>query len=134
MNLNFDMIASPNYFYGLYWGSSAIDPLIRNGSTRIQNVFEEYFDMRNVIYELTEFTGRSDYGPFLDYGIPAGGLFTGAEVIKTWEQRDKFGGMADLAYDPCYHQACDTVANINWEALNVMAKTAAYVTEKFARQ
>jgi hypothetical protein len=26
-----------------------------------------------------------------------------------------WGGIAQAAYDPCYHQACDTVANINQE-------------------
>jgi len=55
------------------------------------------------------FNGRSDYGPFLARGIPAGGLETGAEKGKTMEERAMFGGTAqsaafDAAYDPCYHQ------------------------------
>ena len=33
-------------------------------------------------------------------GIPAGGLFTGAEEIKTAEQQQKYGGVAGLALDP----------------------------------
>ena len=30
-----------------------------------------------------------------------------------------FGGTAGVAYDPCYHQACDTIANVNLTALDV---------------
>ena len=61
--------------------------------------------------EPTEFDGRSDYDAFINAGIPAGGLFTGAEGIKTAEQAAIYGGTAGVAYDPCYHQACDTYAN-----------------------
>ena len=60
----------------------------------------------------TDFDGRSDYGPFIAVGIPAGGIFTGAEGIKTAEEAALFGGTAGVAYDICYHQACDTLANL----------------------
>ena len=56
---------------------------------------------------LWEHYGRSDYDAFVAAGIPAGGLFTGAEEIKTAEQAAKWGGTAGVAFDPCYHQACD---------------------------
>ena len=36
----------------------------------------------------------------------AGGLFTGAEVLKTVEERKLYGGLANAPYDPCYHQVC----------------------------
>ncbi len=42
-------------------------------------------------------------------GIPAGGLFTGAEVPKTAEQATVYGGVADAAFDPCYHSFCDNL-------------------------
>ena len=51
--------------------------------------------------------------PSSSTGIPAGGLFTGAEVVKTAEQEAIWGGTAGESYDPCYHQACDTIDNIN---------------------
>ena len=38
-------------------------------------------------------------------GIPAGGLFTGAEEVKTPEQAAIYGGAAGVAFDPCYHVA-----------------------------
>lgn len=42
--------------------------------------------------------GRSDYGPFLQVNIPAGGLFTGAEVVKTAQEAVLFGGQAGMPY------------------------------------
>ena len=61
----------------------------------------------------TAFDGRSVYGPFIAVGIPAGGLFTGAEGIKTAAQAAVYGGTAGAAYDPCYHAECDTIKNLN---------------------
>lgn len=126
------MLGSPNYFFGIYNGSDAKDPNITHASTIIQKSFEEYCTSNDFPFELTEFTGRSDYGPFIENGIPAGGLFSGAEVIKTSQQRSKFGGIANAAYDPCYHQKCDSVQNIDSRAFERMSKAAAYVLEKFA--
>ena len=39
----------------------------------------------------TAFDGRSDYGAFIARGIPAGGLFTGAEDIKSAARGVLFG-------------------------------------------
>ncbi|MFE7387317.1 M28 family peptidase [Streptomyces sp. NPDC057582] len=79
--------------------------------------FQEPRTTRNVIAETrggnAARAGRSDYGPFIDVGIPAGGTDTGAEVIKSPAQAEKFGGEAGIAFDPCYHSACDTLANID---------------------
>ena len=82
--------------------------------------------------EPTAFDGRSDYGPFIANGIPAGGLFSGAEGIKTPEQAAMYGGTAGEAYDPCYHQACDTIANVNDKALDEFSDAAAHTTWHFA--
>lgn len=65
-------------------------------------------------------------------GIPAGGLFTGAEGTKTEEQAALFGGTAGEAYDECYHQACDTSRNISNEALEQNADAIAYALGTFA--
>ena len=81
----------------------------------------------------TAFDGRSDYGPFIANGVPAGGLFSGAEGIKTAEQAAVYGGTAGTAYDPCYHQACDTIANLNNTALDQMSNAVAHATWTLAR-
>ena len=76
-------------------------------------MFNDYFASQNLPTAPTAFDGRSDYGPFIDRGIPAGGLFTGAEGIKTAQQAAVYGGTAGVAYDHCYHQLCDDLTNLN---------------------
>ena len=67
-------------------------------------------------FQDSEFSGRSDYGPFIAVGIPAGGLFTGAEVPKTAAEAALYGGVAGAAYDPCYHQFCDNLTGAGQNA------------------
>jgi Zn-dependent M28 family amino/carboxypeptidase len=127
VNLNFDMVASPNYVRFVYDGSSG-----STGSGVVENVFGGYFDSMGLEYEPTAFDGRSDYDAFISVGIPAGGLFTGAEGVKTEEQEAIYGGTAGVAYDPCYHAACDDIDNINVEALDHMSDAAAHAILTFA--
>ncbi len=61
-------------------------------------------------------------------GIPAGGLFSGAEGLKTEDQAAAYGGTAGVAYDPCYHQACDTILNVNTRALHELGDAAAHAS------
>ncbi|WP_353828155.1 M28 family peptidase [Agromyces sp. SYSU T0242] len=155
--LNFDMIASPNYFFGIYDGDNssgtAPDGFIPDGSAEIEDVFEAFYDSRGLPYQDTEFSGRSDYGPFIAIGIPAGGLFTGAEGVKTADEAILYGGVPGESYDPCYHDPCDNlrgdgqdvalydalradyelVGNVNVDALevNVDAVATAIVTFAF---
>ena len=112
--LNFDMIASPNFIYGVYDADESSFPApagvpIPDGSIALEDLFEIYFTWQGIPYEDSEFSGRSDYQAFIENGIPASGLFTGAEVPKTEEQETIWEGMAGEAYDPCYHQACDSL-------------------------
>jgi len=111
--INFDMIASPNYTTGIYdgdnSGGTAPDGFIPAGSAEIEDVFEQFYSSRGLPFVDSEFSGRSDYGPFIAVGIPAGGLFTGAEVPKTEAEAAIFGGVAGAAKDPCYHDFCDNI-------------------------
>ena len=59
--------------------------------------------------------------------LEAGGLATGSNAVKNEEDRVKFGGLANTILDPCYHQACDTIDNINQEVYLEMTQAAAYV-------
>jgi aminopeptidase Y len=133
--LNFDMIGSPNHVFFIYDGddSDAVGagpgPL---GSAEVEKMFEGFFNMRGIPFKGTDFSGRSDYGPFIQFGIPSGGLFTGAEGIKTAAEAALWGGTAGQAYDPCYHLACDTYANNNDIALDVNSDAVAYTTLQFA--
>ncbi|HSE08142.1 MAG TPA: M28 family metallopeptidase [Nocardioidaceae bacterium] len=116
--LNFDMVGSPNYSRFVYDGDNSAFPVGTGsakgpeGSAQIEDMFHDYFESVGQASAETPFSGRSDYGPFIAAGvdIPSGGLFTGAEGVKTPEQAEVFGGLAGVAYDPCYHQACDALA------------------------
>jgi Zn-dependent M28 family amino/carboxypeptidase len=125
LNLNFDMIASPNYVRFVYDGDGSDTGTVGPpGSAEIEAVFNDYFDSVGLAHAPTAFDGRSDYGPFIARGAPAGGLFTGAEGIKTDAQEAVYGGEAGVAYDHCYHQACDTIDNLNRTGFDEMSDAA----------
>lgn len=132
--LNFDMVASPNYALKVYDGDgSAFNQTGPTGSANIEHLFEDYFSSRRMPSEPTAFDGRSDYLAFIQNGIPAGGLFTGAENIKTADEVDKFGGKAGVAYDPNYHGAGDDMSNLSHEAFLINAKAIANSVATYAR-
>ena len=131
--LNYDMVGSPNPGWFVYDGDASDTASTGStGSGVVEDVFVDYFDTIGRQTEPTAFDGRSDYDAFVAAGIPAGGLFTGAEDIMTAEQAAKWDGQAGIAFDPCYHQACDTVANVDLVALGEMADAAAHATLTFA--
>jgi aminopeptidase Y len=133
--LNFDMVGSPNFARFVYDGNNStgggsVGPA---GSDVIERLFYGYFGSVGLPSEPTPFNGRSDYGPFIAVGIPAGGLFSGAEAPKTVAQALRYGGTAGLAFDPCYHAACDTFANNDDAGLDSMADAIAHATITFAQ-
>ena len=135
--LNFDMVGSPNHVFFVYDGDNSDgvgEPAGPAGSAQIEKVFEQFYTERGIPFKGTDFSGRSDYGPFIAVGvdIPAGGLFTGAEGVKTAEEAVLWGGTAGQQYDPCYHLACDSVANNSDHALDVNADAVAYATLLFS--
>lgn len=114
--LNFDMIASPNFIFGVYDADESSFPApvtVPDGSEALEDLFETFFTWSGIPYEDSEFSGRSDYQAFILNGIPASGLFTGAEVPKTAAQEEIWGGVTGAAYDPCYHQACDNLFDVD---------------------
>jgi Zn-dependent M28 family amino/carboxypeptidase len=130
--VDLDMMASPNFARFVYDGDGSDNPGEEGptGSDIIESLFTNYWGGRGLASETTPFDGRSDYVAFTDIGVPAGGIFAGAEGIKTDEQAVKYGGTAGVAYDVCYHQACDTLANLNLQAMDEFADASAYVTAK----
>jgi Zn-dependent M28 family amino/carboxypeptidase len=145
LNLNFDMVGSPNFVRFVYDGDNSAFPPGGGvqpgppGSGAIEQAFTDYFASQGLASDPTPFNGRSDYGPFITTtspahpnGIPAGGLFTGAEGIKTAAQAAVYGGTAGIAYDPCYHQACDTFANNSDTGLDQMSDATAHAVITFA--
>ena len=126
--LNFDMIGSPNPVFFVYGGdgsagSQAISSPER--SAGIVAALGDFYTQRNLPFKRLDSGSRSDHKPFADVGIPFGGIFTGAEGIKTAQEAATWGGTAGQAYDPCYHRACDNMANNSDAALDVNADAVA---------
>jgi len=133
--LNFDMVGSPNYIFMVYDSDESGFPApvpVPGGSIAIEDLFESYYTWAGEPYDDAEFSGRSDYQAFILNGIPAGGLFTGAEVVKTPEQVAIWGGSAGEQFDPCYHLACDDYDNISLDALGVNADAIATAVITYA--
>jgi Zn-dependent M28 family amino/carboxypeptidase len=135
--MNYDMVGSPNYVFMVYDSDESTFPApegitIPEGSEAIEDLYESYYTAIGEPYDDTEFSGRSDYEAFILAGIPSGGLFTGAEVVKTEEQEEIWGGTAGEQFDPCYHLACDTYENIDLHALEVNSDLVAFAMLTFA--
>ena len=135
--MNYDMIGSPNHIFMVYDADESSFPApkgvpIPTGSKAIEDIYESYYTAIGEPYDDTQFSGRSDYEAFILAGIPSSGLFTGAEEIKTTEQEDIWGGTAGDALDPCYHQPCDTIDNIDEHALDINSDLISFAALTFA--
>jgi Zn-dependent M28 family amino/carboxypeptidase len=136
--LNFDMIGSPNYKIGVYDADQSTykapaDVPIPAGSIETEDILTDYFDSIKQPYVDTEFSGRSDYQAFIENGVPASGLFTGAEQPKTEKEVAMFGGDAGVAYDVNYHAPGDDISNINREALDINSDAIAHAAITLAQ-
>ncbi|CAF1490681.1 unnamed protein product, partial [Rotaria sp. Silwood1] len=144
VNLNYDMLAGPNYRFGIHDSSTV--PLTTpetalNGTRRITDLFRQWFNKQKLPWSNSSLGGGSDYVPFLAAGIAVGGVNTGAGGIKSANERDQYatvlgtgnGGIANAAYDPCYHQQCDRIRNINPFAYEKVVKSAAHAIEYLGR-
>jgi hypothetical protein len=133
--MNYDMVGSPNYVFMVYDADQTTfeAPVpVPPGSEAIEDVYERYYTKIGEPYDDTEFSGRSDYQAFIEAGIPSGGLFTGAEEVKTEEQEDIWGGAAGEQFDPCYHLECDDIGNFDAHALKVNSDLIAFAMLHFA--
>ena len=133
--LNFDMVGSPNYIFQVYDAdqSSFRAPVrIPPGSVALENTLESFYTLVGQPYDDTAFSGRSDYQAFIRNGIPSSGLFTGAETRKTRTQASIWGGSAGVAFDPCYHAACDDLDNLDLEALDINSDAIAFAMLTYA--
>lgn len=117
--MDYDMMASPNFAYQIYNATNEANPV---GSEELKNLYIDWYEKQGLNYTFIPFDGRSDYDGFIRNGIPGGGIATGAEGIKTKKEEAMFGGKAGDWYDPCYHQLCDDVGNVNETAFLVNTK------------
>ena len=137
--LNFDMLASPNPGYFTYDGDQSLpvdargQPVVPEGSAGIERTLAAYLKSAGKTAQDTSFDGRSDYDGFTLAGIPAGGLFSGAEVKKSADQAKLWGGTADQPFDPNYHQKGDTLDHIDRTSLGINGGGVAYAVAFYAQ-
>jgi Zn-dependent M28 family amino/carboxypeptidase len=133
--LNLDMVGSSNYVLSVYDGDGSLPDGVEPppGSAAIERLLVGYLKTRKIPFRETQLGGSSDHASFAAVGIPIGGLFTGADGQKSQAEAATFGGRAGEPYDPCYHRACDTLANVNGTALSRAAQATAHVLRAFAR-
>ncbi|CCD23526.1 aminopeptidase Y NDAI_0B04920 [Naumovozyma dairenensis CBS 421] len=118
--MDYDMMASPNYEYEVYDANNIDNP---KGSEELRDLYIDYYTSNGLNYTLVPFDGRSDYVGFIENGIPAGGIAAGAEKDNV------FNGEV---LDKCYHQLCDDVSNLSWEAFMVNTKLIAHSVATYA--
>lgn len=112
--MDYDMMASPNYEYEVYDANNIDNP---KGSEELKNLYIDFYNSKGLNHTLIPFDGRSDYVGFIENGIPAGGIATGAE--KNNAENGK-------VLDRCYHQLCDDLTNIAWDAFLVNTQLIAH--------
>ncbi|KAK3209183.1 hypothetical protein GRF29_69g1065106 [Pseudopithomyces chartarum] len=128
--MDYDMMASPNFAYQIYNATNKANP---NGSEELRDLYIDWYKEQGLNFTFIPFDGRSDYDGFIRHGIPGGGIATGAEGVKTKKEAEQFGGKAGDWYDPCYHQLCDDLSNVNVTAWVVNTKLIAHSVATYAR-
>ncbi|KAI3331363.1 peptidase family M28 [Ustulina deusta] len=106
---NYDMVGSPYPLYQIYLGDNEGDEV---GASKLL----QWLTAAGKQPYYIDFGSSSDYVGFVELGIPSSGIFTGAS----------------LSTDPCYHLACDTLSNVNLDAITANAKAAANAVAEFA--
>ena len=122
--LNVDVVGSPNAVVFVYDGDgSDTEEAGPEGSGAVEQAFLDILRGEGVEALPFGFIEDSDYDAFVQGGIPAGGLFTGDAGTKSEAEALTFGGQAGDQYDECYHQACDTIENVDMTVLEEMTET-----------
>ena len=99
--VNLDMVGSPNAVLETY-GSGDTEAALRRA-----------LDARGPAPASSSIGGASDHASFQRAGSEVGGVFTGASERVGAAEARRFGARAGQPADPCYHRACDTLANID---------------------
>ena len=134
LNIDTDMIASPNWVRGVWSGADLQEPL-RSKTRVISDLINNLFSKQGLPTFEFKFNGRSDFQPFLDAGVPCGGIITGEDEIKSIESEKLFGGVAGMVLDPCYHQDCDRVENLVGSGMVILEQNLnalTYLLDTFA--
>lgn len=112
--LNVDMVASSNGGYFVQGGrGKKVSRSGPAGSGQVARVVLDQLDATGVTGVNIKFDdAESDYGPFIDAGVPTAGVLDADNDVKTAEQARAWGGRAGEPVNPHYHRTGDTLAHI----------------------
>ena len=132
--LNFDMIGSPNPGWFVYDGDASDTASTGStGSGVVEDVFADFFASIGREMELNCLRRPLGLRRVRRRRNPGRvGLFTGAEDIMTAEQAASRTAEAGVAFDVCYHQACDDLRHVDLIALDEMTDAMAHAILTFA--
>ncbi|MFC6884847.1 MULTISPECIES: M28 family peptidase [Actinomadura] len=136
--LNYELIASPNFARFIIDGDDSDHggtggPAGPPGSGAVEAALTGYFSGNRLPYELEDLSAvGSDQQPFVEAGIPVGGMDGGVMGIKTEAEARRYGGRAGQMYDPCYHQPCDRAEGVDRRAFAENVRAIGWVTGRFA--
>ena len=120
--LNADMLGSPNGFPGVY-----AEPAAPPGSGALTADLQAALADLGSASVAVELGGGSDHAPFMDAGIPIGGVFSGALEPVTMPQAGASGSIPGRPADPCYHLACDGPANVDIDRATTLTRALSIV-------
>lgn len=106
--LNADMLGARNWIRGLYLGEAELRRSVEAGKA-----LSSYFTDQGLEVETVPALWATDAARFSEHGIAAAGIGTVGVTDKTDSEAARFGGAADEPIDACYHEACDTLANVD---------------------
>jgi Zn-dependent M28 family amino/carboxypeptidase len=130
---NFDMTGSPNGVRYVFNSTNYMNTTnLKNASLTLATLLTDYFDSTQLPWTRLMNAFGSDYYTFSIRGVPSGGIATGASGIKSAADRLMYGGLAETAYDPCYHRYCDTVQNIDLNLFHTNSLGAASALQTLA--
>jgi Zn-dependent M28 family amino/carboxypeptidase len=138
--LDFDILGSPNAGFFTFDGDQSGQPSpgipvdsVPAGSAGIERTLAGYVYLAGMRPADMPLTLAGDYGPFLNAGVPIGGLSTGSSQRKNALQARLWGGQAGVAFDPGRPPAGDTVDALNRAALAITGPTVAFAVGTYAQ-
>ncbi|KAI0602986.1 hypothetical protein F4775DRAFT_598152 [Biscogniauxia sp. FL1348] len=133
--LDANMLGSANGFTQIYGAGAGALGRGQDESEHAQGLLRDWFASQGLGTKGANFSGRGDYQPFVDAGVPATGLFAGANGIKTAEEQrlsKNANGTAGLPYDPTYRSALDVINMVDQDLLYENTRALAHLVAAYA--
>ena len=134
--LNADMLASPNYVFGIYDPDhpAAQGRPATPQARQIQQALQGYFAAAGLPQIGISPVLASDHLAFLRCGIATGGVASIPGIRnKTAQEQALFGGTAGARHAPNYHRAGDRVEAASPVAHEVLMRALAYAVVRLAK-